>query len=98
MFRRAVHPGVILKDVLAELGISPPEFASQIDVPAIWVDQIIVGERHITGNTALRFGRWFDVEPQFWLNLQAQFDLIATEGQVGLVVRQLPTAAQPQSW
>lgn len=75
MFKRAVHPGVILKDELAELGISPAEFAYQVDVSHDLVSRIIVGKRPITGDTALRFGHWFGVAPQFWLNLQAQFNL-----------------------
>ncbi len=74
MFKRAVHPGVILKDELAELGISPAEFARQIDVSPDRVSRIIAGKRPITGDTALRFGHWFGVAPQFWLNLQAQFN------------------------
>ena len=75
MFKRPVHPGVILKDELAELGISPTEFACQVDVHPDRVSRIIAGKRPITGDTALRFGHWFGVAPQFWLNLQAQFNL-----------------------
>ena len=92
MFKRAVHPGVILKDELAELGVTPTGFARQIDVPPNRVSQIIAGKRSITGDTALRFGHWFGVEPQFWLNLQAQYDLIIAERQSGDAVRALPTA------
>lgn len=77
MFRRAVHPGVILKDELTELGVSPDEFARRIDVPPNHIGQIIAGKRPIADDTALRFGQWFGVEPQFWLNLQTQFDLAA---------------------
>ena len=93
MFRRAVHPGVILKDELAEFGVTPTEFARQVDVPANRVSQIISGKRSVTGDSALRFGHWFGVDPQFWLNLQSQFDLVVAEEKVGEVVRELPTAA-----
>ncbi|MDE2466680.1 MAG: HigA family addiction module antidote protein, partial [Alphaproteobacteria bacterium] len=75
MFMRAVHPGVILKGELEDLGVTPTEFARQIEVPANRVSQIIAGKRSITGDTALRFGHWFGTEPQFWLNLQSQFEL-----------------------
>ena len=92
MFKRAVHPGVILKDELAELGVTPTGFARQIDVPPNRISQIIAGKRSITGDTALRFGHWFGVDPQFWLNLQAQYDLIIAERQSGDAVRALPTA------
>ncbi len=93
MFRRAVHPGEILKDELAEFGVTPTEFARQIDVPANRVSQIIAGKRSVTGDSALRFGHWFGVDPQFWLNLQSQFDLAVAEGKTGDEVRGLPTGA-----
>ena len=93
MLRRAVHPGRILKDELAELGVTPTEFARQIDVPANRISQIINGKRSITGDTALRFGHWFGVEPEFWLNLQAHFDLVCADEESGDAIRRLPTNA-----
>ncbi len=94
MLKRVVHPGEILRDELAELGVSPTTFARQIGVPPNRVGQIIAGKRSVTGDTALRLGHWFGVDPQFWLNLQAQFELAAAEERVGAVVRALPTAAE----
>ena len=100
MFKRAVHPGVILKDELDELGVTPTEFARQIDVPPNRVSQIIGGKRAITGDTALRFGHWFGTDAQFWINLQAQFDLAVADKETGPAIRKLPTRAnlpgQPQ--
>ena len=93
MFRRAVHPGEILKDELDELGVSRTTFARQIDVPPNRISQIIAGKRSVTSDTALRFGHWFGVDPQFWLNLQTQFDLAEEELRIGAAVRQLPTAS-----
>ena len=93
MFKRAVHPGAILKDELAEFGVTPTEFARQIEVPANRVSQIIAGKRSVTGDSALRFGHWFGVDPQFWLNLQSQYDLVVAEGKVGEEVRELPRAS-----
>ena len=93
MFMRAVHPGIVLKDELEELGITPTEFARQIDVPANRVSQIIAGKRGITGDTALRFGHWFRTDPQFWLNLQAQWELVQAEQETGEAIRHLPTRA-----
>ena len=84
----------LLKDELAELGVTQTTFAHQINVPPNRVSQIIAGKRSVTGDTALRFGHWFGVDPQFWLNLQTQFDLVAADRQVGAVVRALPTAAR----
>ena len=94
MLKRAVHPGRILNDELEEIGVTQTSFARQIDVPPNRVSQIIAGKRSVTGDTALRFGHWFGVDPQFWLNLQAQFDLAVADERVGAAVRQLPTAAQ----
>jgi addiction module HigA family antidote len=91
MFRRVVHPGVVLRDELGGFGITPTEFARQIDVPPNRVSQIIAGKRSITGDTALRFGHWFGTEPQFWLNLQAQYELALADRETGLKIRRLPT-------
>ena len=91
MLKRAVHLGEVLKDELEGMGIAPTTFARQINVPPNRVGQIIAGRRSVTGDTALRFGHWFGVEPQFWLNLQAQFDLVAADQRVGAAIRRLPT-------
>lgn len=96
MFKRAVHPGGILKDELDELGVSPTGFAREIDVPPNRISQIIAGKRSITGDTALRFGHWFGTDPQFWLNLQAQFDLALADRETGEAIRHLPTRANHQ--
>lgn len=93
MFNRIVHPGAVLKDELDELGVSPTEFARQIDVPPNRVSQIIGGKRSITGDTALRLGHWFGTDPQFWLNLQGQFDLAVANRESGQTIRHLPTKA-----
>ena len=93
MFMRAVHPGEVLKGELEELGITPTEFARQIDVPPNRVSQIIAGKRSVTGDTALRFGHWFGSDPQFWLNLQAQYDLVQADRTAGAEIRHLPTRA-----
>ena len=92
MLKRAVHPGSILKDELAEMGVTQATFARQIDVPPNRVSQIIAGKRSVTGDTALRFGHWFGMDPQFWMNLQTQFDLAVAEREAGGAVRELPTA------
>ena len=92
MLKRAVHPGSILKDELAEMGVTQATFARQIDVPPNRVSQIIAGKRSVTGDTALRFGHWFGMDPQFWMNLQTQFDLAVAERKAGGAVRELPTA------
>ena len=91
MARPAVHPGEFLADELAELAITPTELARQIAVPANRITQIIQGKRSISGDTALRLGHWFGTSPQFWLNLQAIFDLRVAEQSLGPALKQLPT-------
>jgi len=89
-FMRAVHPDEVLGSELEELGVTPTEFARQIDVPPNRISQIIAGKRAVTGDTALRFGHWFDVEPQFWMNLQGAYDLRVAQEAVGKAVEKLP--------
>jgi addiction module HigA family antidote len=93
MFMRAVHPGDILKDELDGLGITPTEFARQIDVPPNRISQIIAGKRGVTGDTALRFGHWFGTEPQFWLNLQSAYEIRIAEKKAGREIALLPVRA-----
>lgn len=94
MFRRALHPGDILKDELEELGVSPTEFALQIDVPPNRIGRIIAGKRSVSADTARRLGHWFGVDAQFWANLQAQFDLASAEQRIGAALHNLPSAAR----
>jgi antitoxin HigA-1 len=90
MPRPAIHPGEILRDELIELGVTPTELSRQINVPPNRVTQIIHGRRSVTGDTALRLGRWFGSSARFWLNLQSAFDLRTAEEQVGEEIEQLP--------
>ncbi|MBM3554691.1 MAG: HigA family addiction module antidote protein [Alphaproteobacteria bacterium] len=93
MFMRAVHPGAILKDELAELDVTPTAFARLIDVPPNRISQIIAGKRAVTGDTALRFGHWFGTEPQFWLNLQSAYDIRVAAEKAGRKIAGLPRRA-----
>jgi addiction module HigA family antidote len=93
MFMRAVHPGEVLEEQLDELRITRTEFARQIDVPPNRISQIIAGKRAVTGDTALRLGHWFGVEPQFWLNLQSAHDIRIAEERAGREIARLPVRA-----
>ena len=90
MTRPAIHPGEILADELDELGVTPTELARQINVPPNRVTQIIHGRRGITGDTALRLGHWFRTSAEFWLNLQAAYDLRLAEQAAGAEIEALP--------
>ncbi|MBW7837193.1 MAG: HigA family addiction module antidote protein [Sphingomonadales bacterium] len=91
MPRPPIHPGEILADELAELAVTPTELSRQLNVPPNRISQIINGKRSITGDTALRLGHWFGTSAQFWLNLQAAYDLRVAEAQVGNEIARLPT-------
>jgi antitoxin HigA-1 len=71
-----VHPGAILRDeFLIPMGISVYELANAIKVPRSRTNDIVRGRRAITTDTAIRLGRYFGTTPDFWINLQARFDL-----------------------
>lgn len=92
MLMRAIHPGEVLKDELDELGITPTEFARQIDVPPSRVSRIIAGKRGDRRHRpALR--PWFGTDPQFWLNLQGAHDIRLAEEKVGRDIARLPVRA-----
>ena len=95
MPRPAIHPGEILADELIELQITPTELSRQISVPPNRISQIIQGKRAITGDTALRLGRYFSTGPEFWINLQARYDLeTAKSGLAAVIEREVaPRAA-----
>lgn len=79
-----VHPGeVLLEDFLSPMGISQYRLAKDISVPPRRINEIVHGQRAISADTALRFGRYFSVSPRFWLNLQAQFDLDVESDRLG---------------
>ena len=97
MARTPIHPGEILAEELAGLGVSPTELSRQVRVPANRISQIINGKRAITGDTALRLAHWFGTSAQFWMNLQALYDVRLAEQQAGTEIRSLPTKSASTS-
>ncbi|MDB6056308.1 MAG: Helix-turn-helix motif [Verrucomicrobiales bacterium] len=79
-----ITPGEILEeDFLKPMGLSQYRLAKDISVPPRRINEIVKGERAITADTALRFGRYFKMSPQFWLNLQCHYDLEIQQGRLG---------------
>ena len=74
-----IHPGEFLKETLDELGTSQAEFARAIGVAPMRVSHVVKGTRPVTAELALLFGRAFGTSPQYWLNLQAAYDLKTAE-------------------
>ena len=73
---RPVHPGEILdEEFLKPLSLTQYRLAKDISVPARRINEIILGKRSVSADTALRFSRFFGNSAQFWIHLQAQYDL-----------------------
>jgi addiction module HigA family antidote len=71
-----VHPGEILRDeFLAPMEISAYELAAALKVPRTRVNDIVLGRRSVTIDTAIRLGRYFGTSSEFWVNLQTRYDL-----------------------
>lgn len=86
MLMRAVHPGEVLEEELAAMGVSPTALAREIAVPANRVRQIMAGKRAVTGDTALRLGHWFGTDPQFWINLQSAYAISIAAKKAGRTI------------
>lgn len=87
-----VHPGeILLEDYMKPEGISINRLARDLRVPVTRISEIVNERRGITGDTALRLGRYFSNTPEFWMNLQRNYDLrvarVQSEKQVELDVR-----------
>ena len=71
-----LHPGEILDiEFLKPMGLSQNRLAISIRVPARRINEIVLGKRRITADTALRLAKYFNMSPQFWLGLQMDYDL-----------------------
>ena len=71
-----VHPGeVLLEEFLKPMGISQNQLALKTSVPARRINEIVLGKRRITADTALRLGLYFGTTAKFWLGLQTDYDL-----------------------
>ena len=76
---KPVHPGeVLMEEFLKPMELSQNRLALAIGVPPRRINEIVLGKRSITADTALRLGRYFGMSPQFWLGLQMDYDLDVT--------------------
>ncbi len=97
---KPIHPGeVLLEEFIKPMNLSQNRLAIEIGVDARRVNVIVLGGRSITADSALRLARYFGVSPQFWLGLQAEYDLDIAMDKLGnrlereVRPRQMPTAA-----
>ena len=89
-----IHPGVFLKEILDELGISQNAFAQAIGVSPMRVSHVIKGARPVTAELALLFGKAFGQTPSYWMNLQTSYDLKTAEKKLVQKVRQVRPFSQ----
>lgn len=80
MPRLRTHPGEVLaEEYMKPLGLSANALAQVIGVPGNRISDIVRQRRDVSADTAIRLGRYFDVDPRFWLNLQTAYDLSRAE-------------------
>lgn len=84
-----IHPGeVLLEEFLKPMGISQNKLALNIGVPPRRINEIVLGKRGITADTALRLAAFFGTSAEFWLGLQSQYDLDVTAEELGERIKQ----------
>jgi addiction module HigA family antidote len=82
-----ITPGdVLIEEFLRPMDISQNKLARDINVPANRISQIVNGKREISADTALRLGRYFGIEPEFWLNLQLRYNIKIAINEVGIKI------------
>lgn len=84
----AAHPGRLLKRELAARGLSANRLALDLSVPSGRITDILNARRAISADTAVRLGRYFGNRPQFWLDLQSQYDIARIEREKGKDIAQ----------
>lgn len=85
-----VHPGEILQqEFLEPMGLSQNKLSQALHIPARRVNEIVLGKRSITADTALRLSRYFKNSPQFWLGLQMDYDLDTTEDKMEEQIKEI---------
>jgi addiction module HigA family antidote len=90
MARLPIHPGEHLADELQALGMSANQLAKELGVPTNRITEIIRGKRGISGDTALRLGRWFGTGPEIWMNLQKNYELRQAAQEIGGALEKIP--------
>lgn len=88
-----IHPGAFLSEILDDLAVSQSAFAKSIGVSPMRVSHIIKGTRPVTAELALCFAKAFGQSPQYWMNLQAAFDLSCAESAMGERLQAITTLA-----
>ncbi len=95
-WRDPIHPGEMLADELAEIGMNGKQLAERLGIPFNRVYQILRGERSITASTALRLGEFFKGSGELWMNLQKEYDLEVTRKKEGKEIKKIKPYKAPK--
>ena len=88
-----IHPGeVLLEEFMNPLGLSQNALARAVGVPPRRINEIVLGQRAVTADTALRLAAFFGTSEGFWLGLQADYDLEETRGEIGKELQRVEQA------
>ncbi len=93
-----ITPGdVLLEEFLKPMNITQNQLSKDISVPANRISQVIHGKREITADTALRLGKYFGIEPEFWLNLQVRYNMKIAQNMIGKKIEKEVKVYFPQA-
>lgn len=91
----AIHPGEILREeFLAPIGMSAGALAKHLKVPRTRIERLLAETSGVTANTALRLARFFGSSPEFWLNMQASYDLAVESRKLETEIASIPVLEQ----
>jgi len=95
MTMKPPHPGETLKEeYLVPLGMSVNALAKELGIGATRLNEIVLGRRGVTADTALRLARYFGTTPELWLNLQSFYDLRMAQRKAGRTIERTVTPRQ----
>ncbi|MCL7751333.1 HigA family addiction module antitoxin [Guyparkeria hydrothermalis] len=88
-----IHPGEHLAEFLDDFGVTQYRLAKEIRVPARRINEIVLGRRGVSADTALRLARFFGTSPDFWMNLQDKYELEVARARSGDEIDQIITCS-----
>ncbi len=93
--RVPTHPGeMLVEEFLKPLGMTQVDFARHLGVPTQRVNEVVRGKRGVTPETAILFGAAFEISPQYWMNLQTNYDLATARASLPRIPSALPRKRQ----
>ncbi|KAB0242523.1 addiction module antidote protein, HigA family [Microcystis aeruginosa EAWAG127a] len=88
-WKSPIHPGEILADELEEINLDVSQLATRINIPENELEQILKGQGNITGDIALKLGRFFNTGAEIWMNLQKAYELDLAREKLGNTLEEI---------